>query len=103
MNGQPYSVKNRVKGKVVLQNLQTKAFEEFEIKDFLNSVEQVFAEGDVIPNLNVDTVVKVEEFAYIKGAYNDILNNFTSYMGEANSLSEEDLLSNLKKETTKCK
>jgi len=103
MNGQAYSVKNRVKGKVVLQNLQTKEFEEFEIKDFLNSVEQVFAEGEVIPNLNVDTVVKVEEFAYIKGAYNDILNNFTSYMGEANSLSEQELLSNLKKETTKCK
>ena len=35
--------------------------------------------------------------------YNDILNNFTSYMGEANSLTEEELLSNLKKETTKCK
>ena len=103
MNGKPYSVKNIVGGKVQLQNLETKAFEEFEIKDFLNSVEQVFTEGEIIPNLNVDTVVKVEEFAYIKGAYNDILNNFTSYMGEANSLSEEELLSNLREETTKCK
>ena len=101
MNGKPYSVKNIVGGKVQLQNLETKAFEEFEIKDFLNSVEQVFTEGEIIPNLNVDTVVKVEEFAYIKGAYNDILNNFTSYMGEANSLSEEELLSNLREETTK--
>jgi hypothetical protein len=104
MNQKPYRVTTTVKGKVVLQDLQNlKEYPEFELTDFLNSVEEVFAPGEVIPNINVDTVVKVEEFAYIKEAYNDILNNFTSYIGEANSLTEEQLLSNLKKETTKCK
>jgi hypothetical protein len=104
INQKPYRVTVTVKGKVVLQDLQNlKEYPEFEITDFLQSVERVFKPGETITNINVDTVVKVEEFDYIKGAYNDILNNFTSYMGEANSLTEEELLSNLKKETTKCK
>jgi hypothetical protein len=89
---------------VILQDLQNlSSYPGFEVNDFLNSVEKVFEPGETITNINVDTVVKVEEFDYIKEAYNDILNNFTSYIGEANSLSEADLLSNLKKETTKCK
>ena len=104
INGKPYRVTTKVKGKIKLQDLQNLSeYPAFEILDFLNSIDKIYEAGETIPNLNVDTVVKVEEFDYIKEAYNDILNNFTSYMGEANSLSEEDLLSNLKKETTKCK
>jgi hypothetical protein len=104
INGNPYRVTVIEKGKVILQDLQNlSSYPGFEVNDFLNSVEKVFEPGETITNINVDTVVKVEEFDYIKEAYNDILNNFTSYIGEANSLSEADLLSNLKKETTKCK
>jgi hypothetical protein len=99
-----YRIASYMKRKVVVQNLNDLSeFVNLELDDFLRGLEKQFPVGSEINNLNIDSVVKVKEFDYIKGAYSDILNNFTTYMGEANSLSEDKLLSKLKEETTKCK
>ena len=89
---------------VVLQDVNNLSeYLNFEMDAFLNGIEKEVPVGSDVQNLNIDSIVKVKEFDYIKTAYTDILNNFTTYMGEANSLSEDKLISSLKEETTKCK
>jgi hypothetical protein len=73
------------------------------LDDLMNGVTEVLEPGSKFNATNIDSVVNVAEFDYIKGAYDEILNNFTSFMGEANALSEEDLMADLNKEITKCK
>jgi hypothetical protein len=69
----------------------------------MNNVTEVLKPGAEFNSVNIDTVVNVAEFDYIKDTYDEILNNFASFMGEVNSLSEEDLMVDLNKEITKCK
>jgi hypothetical protein len=88
---------------VFLQDLVTLQYISMPIVEFMDSVIDTLIPGSEFNSMDVDVVVKVPEFAYIKGAYNEILNNFTSFMGEAVSLSDDDLMQDLKKEITKCK
>ena len=104
INGKVYRIAGYQKRMVVLQDVNNLSeYLNFEVDAFLNGIEKEVPAGSDVKNLNIDSIVKVKEFDYIKSAYTDILNNFTTYMGEANSLSEDKLISSLKEETTKCK
>lgn len=103
INGKPFRIAGYQQNKIVLQDLQSMEFVPMELSEFMTGVKEVLKPGTEFNAANIDSVVNVAEFAYIKEAYDDILNNFTSYMGEANSLSEEDLMVDLNKEITKCK
>jgi hypothetical protein len=104
INGKVYRIAGYQKRMVVLQDVNNLSeYLNFEMDAFLNGIEKEVPVGSDVQNLNIDSIVKVKEFDYIKTAYTDILNNFTTYMGEANSLSEDKLISSLKEETTKCK
>ena len=104
IDGKVYRIAGYQKRMVVLQDVNNLSeYLNFEIDAFLNGIEKEVPVNTDVKNLNIDSIVKVKEFDYIKSAYTDILNNFTTYMGEANSLSEDKLISSLKEETTKCK
>jgi hypothetical protein len=99
-----YRMAGYEKRKVVLQNVNNLSeYTRLELDDFLNSVEKEVPVNTLVENLNIDSIVEVKEFDYIKSAYVSILNNFTTYIGEANSLSEDKLISSLREETQKCK
>jgi hypothetical protein len=70
---------------------------------FLSEVIQELIPGTMFNGMLIDTVANATEIKYIKDAYADILNNFTSYNKEAESLSDEQLLEELTIELTKCK
>ena len=59
--------------------------------------------GTIFNDQVIDVVANATEFQYIKEAYSEILTNFTKYNKEAESLSDEQLLEDLKTEITKCK
>ena len=72
--------------------------------DFLLSeMSKELIPGTMFNGMLIDTVANATEIKYIKDAYTDILNNFTSYNQEAESLSDEQLLEELTTELTKCK
>lgn len=104
INGKVYRMAGYQKRKVVLQDVNNLSeYTYLELDVFLNSVEKEVPVNTLVENLNIDSIVEVKEFDYIKSAYVSILNNFTTYIGEANSLSEDKLISSLREETQKCK
>ncbi len=103
IDGKAYRVSGFQENKINLQDLQSLEEVETDLNKFMNGVIEILEPGTEFNPIKIDTVVNVAEFDYIKDAYNEILNNFTSFMGEANSLSEEDLMADLNKEITKCK
>jgi hypothetical protein len=103
IDGKAYRVAGFQENKITLQDLELLEEKTIELAEFMNNVIEVLKPGAEFNSVNIDTVVNVAEFDYIKDAYDEILNNFASFMGEANSLSEEDLMADLNKEITKCK
>lgn len=103
IDGKPYRVSGFQENKIVVQDLQSLGFNSIGLSEFMNNVTEVLKPGAEFNSVNIDTVVNVAEFDYIKDTYDEILNNFASFMGEVNSLSEEDLMVDLNKEITKCK
>jgi hypothetical protein len=103
IEGTAYRISGFQENKITLQDLQSLEEIKLDLDKFMNNVIEVLKPGAEFNSVNIDTVVNVAEFDYIKDAYDEILNNFTSFMGEANSLSEEDLMVDLNKEITKCK
>lgn len=104
INNKIYRIAGFQSNKIVVQDLvNPNLYPEFSTDEFLNSIDKVVKPGEEFNNLNIDSLVKVTEFDYIKGAYNEILDNFTNYMSEAMALPEEELMSKLKNEITKCK
>lgn len=76
---------------------------EFSPKSLLSQMTNELAAGSVFNLQLIDTVANSAEIQYIKDAYSDILTNFTEYNKEAESLSDDQLLKDLKTEITKCK
>lgn len=104
INNKIYRIAGFQSNKIVVQDLvNPNLYPAFSTDEFLNSIDKVVKPGEEFNNLNIDSLVKVTEFDYIKGAYNEILDNFTNYMSEAMALPEEELMSKLKNEITKCK
>ena len=104
INNKAYRIADYENGKMKLQDLQNPSeFKLIPLVEFLNNVIDELEPGQEFSNMNIDAIVKVNEIDYIKEAYNEIFNNFTSFMGEANALTEEELMRDLKTETTKCK
>jgi hypothetical protein len=103
VNGKAYRVAGYQQNMIYLQDLVSLDQIKIGLDDLMNGVTEVLEPGSKFNATNIDSVVNVAEFDYIKGAYDEILNNFTSFMGEANALSEEDLMADLNKEITKCK
>ena len=103
IEGKAYRISGFQENQITLQDLQSLEEIKLDLDKFMNNVTEVLKQGAEFNSVNINTVVNVAEFDYIKDAYDEILNNFTSFMGEANSLSEEDLMVDLNKEITKCK
>lgn len=74
-----------------------------EVNEVLELAVQELKPGTIFNGKIIDTVANSAEIKYIKDAYSDILTNFTSYTKEAESLSDEKLLEDLKTELRKCK
>ena len=76
---------------------------EFGPQSLLSQMTEELKAGSIFNGQVIDTVVNTAEIEYIKEAYSNILTNFTMYNKEAESLSDEQLLEDLKTELTKCK
>lgn len=72
-------------------------------QELLSLMTEELLPGTIFNGQVIDTVANTAEIQYIKEAYSDILTNFTEYNKEAESLSDEQLLEDLKTEITKCK
>ena len=73
------------------------------VNEILELTVQELKPGTIFNGQLIDTVANSAEIKYLKDAYSDILTNFTSYTKEAESLSDEKLLEELKTELRKCK
>ncbi len=76
---------------------------EFGVKSLLSQMTEELKAGSVFNGQVIETVANTAEIQYIKEAYSDILINFTEYNKEAEALSDEQLLEDLRTEITKCK
>ena len=72
-------------------------------QELLSVMTEELLPGTIFNGQVIDVVANATEFQYIKEAYSEILSNFTKYNKEAESLSDEQLLEDLKTEITKCK
>jgi len=72
-------------------------------QELLSAMTEELLPGTIFNGQVIDVVANATEFQYIKEAYSEILSNFTKYNKEAESLSDEQLLEDLKTEITKCK
>jgi hypothetical protein len=72
-------------------------------QELLSVMTEELLPGTIFNGQVIDVVANATEFQYIKEAYSEILTNFTKYNKEAESLSDEQLLEDLKTEITKCK
>jgi hypothetical protein len=68
-----------------------------------STAQEVFEGGEEYTKLNLDTVVNDQEIAYIKDAYQDIFNNFTTSTSEFEKLESADLNSKVLEQLKKCK
>lgn len=94
-----YDLNNKT---VDLLDINTGEIQTLPLDEFFKTTD-VFEEGQEYTKLNLDTVVKDQEIAYIKEAYQDIFNNFTASVAEFDKLESADLNSKVLEQLTKCK
>ena len=87
----------------LLNGTETDAAILLTVPELLSTMVEELTPGTLFNGQVIDTVANATEIQYIKEAYSDILTNFTNYTKEAESLSDEQLLEDLKTEITKCK
>lgn len=87
----------------LLNGTETDAAILLTVPELLSKMVEELTPGTVFNGQVIDTVANATEIQYIKEAYSDILTNFINYTKEAELLSDEQLLEDLKTEITKCK
>ena len=87
-----------------MQDLEnSNVYNDVSLEEFMTGTIEELQVGDEFNNMKINSFAKVQEIQYIKEAYNEIFNNFTKYIGQADALSYDVLLEDLRTEITKCK
>jgi hypothetical protein len=99
-----YRIDGYVSGKIRMQDLEnSNVYNDVSLEEFMTGTIEELQVGDEFNNMKINSFAKVQEIQYIKDAYTEIFNNFTKYIGEADALSDDVLLEDLRTEITKCK
>ena len=99
-----YRIDGYDSGKIRMQDLEnSNVYNDVSLEEFMTGTIEELQVGDEFNNMKINSFAKVQEIQYIKEAYNEIFNNFTKYIGEADALSDDVLLQDLRTEITKCK
>ena len=99
-----YRIDGYNSGKIRMQDLEnSNVYNDVSLEEFMTGTIEELQVGDEFNNMKINSFAKVQEIQYIKDAYTEIFNNFTKYIGEADALSDDVLLADLRTEITKCK
>ena len=102
-----YIIEKSTNGFVSITELNSNATDldagTIKLNALLKIIQQPLLAGTIVNGQQINTVANPAEIRYIKDATFDYLNNFASYTKEAEALSDEQLLEDLKTEINKCK
>ena len=91
LNGQLYMIDVATDKEINVINLNNNEASLMSISDFLSSFENLVEQNKEFKKLNINTVVSDQEIDYIKDAYFNIFNNFTSYISSTSEMTDDEL------------
>jgi hypothetical protein len=91
LNGQLNLIESSEGTELDVYNLETNQSYKVPTNDFIDSFENLIEQNAEYKKLNINSVVSNKEIDYIKEAYFNIFNNFTSYINSTSKLEDDEL------------